>query len=238
MKADMRKGKIDFLLTDCLIYQLINRFKWAPWAWMTEDVIINIDMSNHTAVYPRFVHHHRFNHNYTLQNYTCKIGYEGTQTRKWNRPHLFFLLLVMTLICYLQIIMIIIIICKHFFGFMGISQKSQMAKGKKNTLKPQAPCVLIILSTTFFCCQALFFPFPQRISSHLHFLFSSWQMINRRSYWKLNNPSVFGVDRPPLVAAQFMAVTLKSSRWHLALRDRSVGDDKNNVCNHNLLCCI
>lgn len=39
-------------------------------------------------------------------------------------------------------------------------------------------------------------------------------MINRRSYWKLNNPSVFGVDRPPLVAAQFMAVTLKSSRWH------------------------
>lgn len=39
-------------------------------------------------------------------------------------------------------------------------------------------------------------------------------MINRRSYWKLNNPSVFAVDGPPLVAVQFMAVTLKAGRRH------------------------
>lgn len=46
----MSKGKIDSLLTDCLIYQLINKLKWAPWAWLTEDVVINIDISNRTAV--------------------------------------------------------------------------------------------------------------------------------------------------------------------------------------------
>lgn len=57
---------------------------------------------------------------------------------------------------------------------MGISQKKPGGQREKNTLKPEhTMCANNFVHHIFLLSGSFLPPFPQRISSHLHFLFSS-----------------------------------------------------------------